>query len=77
MLHPMAWDSMRVQKLCGRNASPFYMDECTLGPGLWFAVLGTLLTFVAACLSVPAENSTSSDKVQDQIYEGRTLICLA
>lgn len=77
MLHPMAWGSMRVQKLCGRDASPFYMDGCSLGPGLWFAVLGTLLTFVAACLSVPAEYSTSSDKVQDQIYEGRTLICLA
>ncbi|KAJ8967331.1 hypothetical protein NQ317_001265 [Molorchus minor] len=44
--------------------------------GLWVAVTATLLTFLCACLSVPAEKSTSSDKVQDKIYEGQTLICL-
>lgn len=76
MLHPMAWGSNRVQKLCGRDASPFYMADCSLGIGLWLAIIGTVLTFVCACLSLPAEKSTSSDKVQDKIYEGQTLICL-
>ncbi|XP_044265083.1 LHFPL tetraspan subfamily member 2a protein [Tribolium madens] len=76
MLHPMGWGAVRVQKLCGRDASPFYPGDCSLGTGLGLAVAGTLLAFVSACLSVPAENSTSSDKVQDQIYEGQTLICL-
>ncbi|KAJ8925917.1 hypothetical protein NQ315_009769 [Exocentrus adspersus] len=76
MLQPMAWGSSRVQKLCGKDASPFYMADCSLGVGMWLAITGTLLTFVSACLSVPAEKSTSSDKVQDKIYEGQTLICL-
>ncbi|CAG9813779.1 unnamed protein product [Phaedon cochleariae] len=76
MLHPMAWGSSRVQKLCGRDASPFYPGDCSLGAGLYLAVAGTVLTFACACLSLPAEKSTSSDKVQDKIYEGQTLICL-
>lgn len=77
MLYPMAWGTARVQNLCGKDASPFYPGECSLGWGLWSAVIGTALTFLSACLSVPAEQSTSSDKVQDQIHEGHTLICLA
>ncbi|RZB39590.1 lipoma HMGIC fusion partner-like 2 protein [Asbolus verrucosus] len=77
MLQPMGWGAPRVRRMCGREASPFYPGDCALGLGLGLAAAGTLLTFVAACLSVPAENSTSSDKVQDQIYEGHTLICLA
>jgi hypothetical protein len=77
MLHPMGWGATRVQKLCGREASPFYPADCSLGLGLVLAAIGTILAFVSACLSVPAEKSTSSDTVQDQIYEGQTLICLA
>lgn len=72
----MAWGTSRVQKLCGRDASPFYMDGCSIGNGLWLAVLGTILSFVCACLSVLAEKSTSSDKVQDEIYKGHKFICL-
>lgn len=77
MLYPMAWSTTRVQSLCGKDASPFYPDNCALGWGLWCATIATILTFISACLSIPAEKSTSSDKIQDQIYEGRTLICLA
>lgn len=76
MLHPMAWGIDRVHTLCGRDSSPFYLGKCFLGAGAYSAIGGTLLTFVCACLSVPAEKSTSSDKVQDKIYEGQTLICL-
>lgn len=52
------------------------LGDCFLGAGAYAAVGGTVLTFVCACLSLPAEKSTSSDKVQDKIYEGQTLICL-
>ncbi|XP_023030268.1 LHFPL tetraspan subfamily member 2a protein [Leptinotarsa decemlineata] len=76
MLYPTAWGISKVQKLCGRDASPFYPGDCSLGTGLWLAIIGTVLTFVSACLSASAEKSTSSDKVQDKIYEGQTLICL-
>ncbi|CAH0552000.1 unnamed protein product [Brassicogethes aeneus] len=76
MLYPMAWGTTRVQKLCGRDASPFYINDCSIGNGLYVAVFGTLLTFACACLSLPAEKSTSSDKVQDEIFKGRRFICL-
>lgn len=76
MLQPMGWDSLRVQKLCGWDVSPFYPNNCSLGPGIWLAISGTILTLLCAYLSLPAEKSTSSDKVQDKIYEGQTLICL-
>ncbi|CAG9764392.1 unnamed protein product [Ceutorhynchus assimilis] len=76
MLHPMAWGTQRVHKLCGPESSPFYLGDCSLGLGLYVAIGSTVLTFICACLSLPAEKSTSSDKVQDKIYEGQTLICL-
>lgn len=77
MLYPMAWSTHRVHTLCGKDSSPFDPGNCSLGYGLWYAVVGTVLTFLSACLSVPAEKSTSSDKVQDQIQQGHTLICVA
>lgn len=72
----MGWNSSRVERLCGYDVSPFYPGDCIIGLGLWLAIGGTVLTFIAACLSVYAEKSTSSDEVQDQIYDGHTLICL-
>ncbi|KAG8042412.1 hypothetical protein G9C98_005046 [Cotesia typhae] len=41
------------------------------------AAIGVALTFVCAILSAQAEKSTASDKVQDKMNEGKTLICLA
>lgn len=76
MLYPIAWSEARVHRLCGPEAAAFYPGSCSLDWGLYAAVLATALTFVCACLSVYAERATSSDKVQDQIDEGRTLICL-
>ena len=76
MLYPMGWNAFRVQKLCGIDASPFYPGNCVFGVGLYLAILATACTFLAACLSISAEKSTSSDKVQDKIYDGQTLICI-
>jgi len=76
MSYPFAWDSRRVRFLCSNTSSAFFPGECSLGLGLYLAALGTALTFIVACLSVSADKSTSSDRVQDQIDEGHTLICL-
>jgi hypothetical protein len=52
-------------------------DVCMyVGWAFYSAVAGVGLTFVCAVLSVQAEVATSSDKVQYQIHQGRTLICL-
>nr|CAD7259820.1 unnamed protein product [Timema shepardi] len=76
LLYPAGWGSPRVIKLCGVEAAPFYPAECTLGWALYSAVVGVILTFLCSVLSVQAEVATSSDKVQFQIHQGRTLICL-
>ncbi|XP_021936403.1 lipoma HMGIC fusion partner-like 2 protein isoform X2 [Zootermopsis nevadensis] len=76
VVYPAGWGAHRVQKLCGHDAAPFFPAECHLGWAFYSAVVGVGLTFVCAVLSVQAEVATSSDKVQYQIHQGRTLICL-
>ncbi|KAI8503311.1 PREDICTED: lipoma HMGIC fusion partner-like 2 protein [Branchiostoma belcheri] len=76
VLYPAGWGTDRVQDLCGYRASPYYINECTLGWAFYCAVGGTLLSFVCAILSVQADIATSSDKVEDEILEGKNLICL-
>ena len=51
-------------------------SDVFIGWAFYSAVAGVGLTFVCAVLSVQAEVATSSDKVQYQIHQGRTLICL-
>ncbi|GFT21837.1 LHFPL tetraspan subfamily member 2a protein [Nephila pilipes] len=48
----------------------------SLGLAFYLAIGSTLITFLCSVLSVQAEVSTSTDKVQDEILEGKTLICL-
>lgn len=31
VLYPWGWGSPRVIKLCGQEAAPFYLADCTLG----------------------------------------------
>ncbi|KAK2584814.1 hypothetical protein KPH14_007127 [Odynerus spinipes] len=76
-LYPAGWGAERVRRICGPEADAFYLGECTLGWAFYSAVIGIGLTFAAAMFSGQAEKSTASDKVQDKMNEGRTLICLA
>lgn len=75
-LYLAGWGSERVQTLCGDKAAPFYLANCSLGWAFYCAVLGVVLTFASAVYSGQAEKSTASDKVQDKMNEGKTLICL-
>lgn len=76
MLYPAGWNSRRVHLICGDKAEPFSPGNCTLGIAFYLAIGSTLVTFICSVLSVQAEVSTSTDKVQDEILEGKTLICL-
>ncbi|KAM9393940.1 LHFPL tetraspan subfamily member 2a protein-like [Pholidichthys leucotaenia] len=76
MLYPAGWGSEKVLSYCGPEASPFRPDQCSLGWAFYAAIGGTLATFMCAVLSAQAEIATSSDKVQDEIEEGKRLICL-
>jgi len=74
--YPFGWGTERVEKVCGPKADPFVIGDCYIGWALYLAIGSTMATFVCAVLSVQAEISTSSDKVQDEILNGKSLICL-
>ncbi|MGH0182948.1 UNVERIFIED_CONTAM: hypothetical protein FKN15_010859, partial [Acipenser sinensis] len=76
MLYPAGWGSQKVQDYCGHDASPYKVGECSLGWAFYTAIGGTVLTFICAVLSAQAEIATSSDRVQEEIEEGKSLICL-
>lgn len=77
VLFPAGWGAERVQRICGSEAEAFYLAECTFGWAFYSASMGIALTFFCAVYSGQAEKSTASDKVQDKMNEGKTLICLA
>ncbi|KAJ3604688.1 hypothetical protein NHX12_029428 [Muraenolepis orangiensis] len=76
MLYPAGWGSDKVLDYCGAEASPFRPAQCSLGWAFYAAIGGTLAAFLCAVLSAQAEVATSSDKVQEEIEEGKSLICL-
>ncbi|KAG2466663.1 LHFPL tetraspan subfamily member 2b [Erpetoichthys calabaricus] len=76
MLYPAGWGSQKVLDYCGPDASPYRVGQCSLGWAFYTAIGGTVLTFICAVFSAQAEIATSSDKVQEEIEEGKSLICL-
>ncbi|KAL7286173.1 LHFPL tetraspan subfamily member 2 protein [Trichogramma pretiosum] len=76
ILYPAGWGAPRVRKMCGPEANAFYPGDCTIGYSFYLAVCGVSLTFLSAILSNQAEKSTSSDKVQEKLNEGKNLVCL-
>ncbi|XP_030274163.1 LHFPL tetraspan subfamily member 2a protein-like [Sparus aurata] len=76
MLYPAGWGSEKVIGYCGAEALPFRPAQCSLGWAFYAAIGGTLASFLCAVLSAQAEIATSSDKVQEEIEEGKSLICL-
>jgi len=77
ILYPIGWGAGRVRNLCGDNAGPFLIDQCRLGWAFFGCMGGTLLVFLCALMSIQAETSTSSDKVESKVQEGKHLICTA
>lgn len=80
ILYPAGWGSKIIDELCTRpiiqKPGAFVINDCSLGWAFFVVLGGTLLSFLCSLLSSQAEKSTSSDDVQDQISDGRTLICL-
>ncbi len=68
--------SDKVQGYCGPDASAYQLGLCSMGWAFYTALGGTVLTFICAVFSAQAEIATSSDKVQEEIEEGKSLICL-
>lgn len=75
ILYPAGWGCQKAID-CGRHASPYKPGDCSLGWAFYTATGGTVLTFICAVFSAQAEIATSSDKVQEEIEEGKNLVCL-
>lgn len=75
ILYPAGWGCQKAID-CGRYASPYKPGDCSLGWAFYTVTGGTVLTFICAVFSAQAEIATSSDKVQEEIEEGKNLVCL-
>jgi len=76
VVYPAGWNSTRVRHVCGHDAGVFTLANCNLGWAFYGAAAGVLLTCCSAVFSIKAEASTSTDKVQNRILQGKRVICL-
>ena len=80
VLYPAGWGNEIVDELCTRPSvqkpGAFVLNDCSVGWAFYAVLGGTLSSFLCSLLSAQAEKSTSSDDVQDEISDGKTLICL-
>lgn len=76
ILYPAGWGCQKAVAYCGHYASAYKPGDCSLGWAFYTAIGGMVLTFICAIFSAQAEIATSSDKVQEEIEEGKNLICL-
>ena len=51
-------------------------DALFAGWSFYLCIAATLLVFVCSVLSVGAERATSSRKVEEEVLEGKALICV-
>ncbi|KAI8034119.1 hypothetical protein M5D96_013078 [Drosophila gunungcola] len=75
-LHPIGWRAPRVQRLCGPDAEPFYPADCSIGISFYCGVIGVLLTFAAAGISLKAESSNMRTRVCRRVEAGSKLVCI-
>ncbi|XP_077993291.1 LHFPL tetraspan subfamily member 2 protein-like [Glandiceps talaboti] len=76
VLYPAGWGAPRIKDLCGLEAGAFQIAECHPGWAFYTAIGATCLAFICSVLSIQADVSTSTDKVQSEILEGKNLILL-
>nr|AAL25492.1 SD01285p [Drosophila melanogaster] len=75
-LHPMGWRANRIQRLCGMDAEPFYPADCSIGVSFYCGIIGVLLTFTAAGISLKAESSNMRTRVRRRVEAGSKLVCI-
>ncbi|ESO86572.1 hypothetical protein LOTGIDRAFT_179375 [Lottia gigantea] len=75
-LYPGGWGTQRVKLFCGDRAGPFYIDQCSFGWSFYVCILATLLMFGCSVISIKADTSTCSRKVEEEVLEGKNLICV-
>ncbi|XP_014768693.1 LHFPL tetraspan subfamily member 2a protein [Octopus bimaculoides] len=77
ILYPAGWGTERVKKICGDLASPYNIDNCSLGWALYLNIVSICFIFICSTLSIQANHSMNRQKVQEDILTGKSLICIA
>jgi len=75
LAYPAGWGSPKVMELC--HSQPFSPGECQMGAAFWLTVAGTICSYLASSLSIPAHKSTKGGKARYRRTEGERLICIA
>nr|XP_002128127.1 LHFPL tetraspan subfamily member 2a protein-like [Ciona intestinalis] len=75
VLFPAGWGSERVQFDCGAHTGAFNLGTCHIGWAYYAAMFGTLLSFFCAVMSNQAEASTGSERVENDIIDGKNPVC--
>ena len=77
-IYPVGWKTERIQRLClNKDTEPkaYRLGDCELGISFYFAIGGCAAAFICAFLAGYADKSVFSFKVQEEILEGKHLIC--
>eukprot|EP00795_Rhopilema_esculentum_P003771 gene3771-15053_t len=77
--YPVGWTSARISRMChGPNGESraFQIGQCQLGISYYFAIASCVGAFLGCLLSGFADRSIFSSDVQEEILEGKHLICV-
>ena len=80
VVYPVGWSTNRIQRLCRPNNTyeipkAYSIGDCSLGSAYYCAIAAALTAFICSLLSFPADKAVFADKVQDEILEGKQMIC--
>lgn len=75
LAYPAGWGSAQVMKFC--HSQPFNPGECHVGAAFWLAMAGTVSSYLASSLTVPAHRATQGGKARYRTSEGDKLICIS
>jgi len=80
VIYPVGWDTDRIKRMClgqTEDAQAFKIGQCELGISFYFAIGSCVGAFFGCLLSGYADRSVFSNDVQEEILEGKHLICVA
>ena len=80
VIYPVGWNTDRIKRMCldhTEDAQVFKIGQCELGISFYFAIGSCVGAFIGCLLSGFADRSVFSNDVQEEILEGKHLICVA
>ena len=79
VIYPVGWHTDRIKRMClnsSEKAAAFKIGQCNLGISYYFAIGSCAGAFICSLVSGFADRSLFSSDVQEEILEGKHLICV-